>query len=106
MFWKGFRLIMAALATASLAGCSHYPFKYEPYNPRQPFASWTEMEAAVSRIENYASTCRRQSPVISCQRRIQDEYQHTLARIKATEFRLANPHINRLKALGNRHYRK
>ena len=98
MFWKGFRpLVLIGLLTVS--GCNHYPFKYEPYNPKQPFASWSELEAAVSRAESYASTCRPEPLTVSCQQRLEDEYRHIIARIHITNFRLAPDHIHRLNAL-------
>ncbi|MCL6271123.1 hypothetical protein M3P05_14450 [Sansalvadorimonas sp. 2012CJ34-2] len=102
MFWKGFRPLTVLSLTATIAGCSHYPFKYEPYHSKEAFASWSEMEAAVSRIESYASTCRPEPLTVSCQQRLEDEYEHVLARIEITGFRLAPAHINRLNALRDR----
>ena len=98
MFWKGFHPAPFALAALiTLAGCSHYPFKYEPYNKPQAYASWSEVESTVKRLESYADGCRPKHVLEGSCSTFAEEYKHTMARIDATEFRLAPSHIRRLE---------
>ncbi len=103
MFWKGIRrsavIVTATLLLSTLSACSSYPFKYEPYAHAQAYASWSEMESTVNRLESYAENCRPELITVGSCESFADEYQHALSRADETQFRFAPTHIRRLENL-------
>ena len=98
-FWKGLRPLIAGTALVAATACSHYPFKYDPYSRPQAFASWSEMEATVKRLEGYAATCQPDKESSGSCDLFKEEYRHTVLRIDETGFRMSPSHVARMNSL-------